>query len=261
MAPGKPAAGGVLMGVLGAAAVAVVTACAGGETKGQGDTTAATTGAVGEGGASASTGAGGAGGAGTGGAGGSGPPPPTVDCSAPAGPEGPLKLTLIAAGLAYPVQVKAAPGDPARLFIVSQHGQIHVIRDGVLLPEPFLDIDPLVMNVSEGNERGLLGLAFHPSYEENGRFFLHFTDASTPSGDTRIAEFRRGAGPDTADPTPVATVPPRSSPLRTTTVDRSSSAPPTASCTSASATAGVRATPSKTARISARCWARSSGST
>jgi glucose/arabinose dehydrogenase len=135
---------------------------------------------------------------------GGGLPQPTVDCSPPRGAEGPLKLTVVASGIDRPLLVKNAPGDPSRLFVVSQNGRIFLIKDGVLQQTPFLDIDDLVPNVSGGDERGLLGLAFHPNYQQNGRFFVHYSDTNT--GDTRIAEFRRGANDDTADPVMVGMI-------------------------------------------------------
>ena len=84
--------------------------------------------------------------------------------------------------------------DRARLFVVEQAGRIRVVRDGNLLGASFLDI---ASRVSSGGERGLLGLAFHPRYSENGRFFVNYTDRS---GDTHVAEFRVGSNPDLADP-------------------------------------------------------------
>jgi glucose/arabinose dehydrogenase len=70
--------------------------------------------------------------------------------------------------------------------------------DGGLLPEPFLDLSD---EVSCCGERGLLGLAFHPDYDSNGRFVVHYTDAA---GDTVVAEFARSASdPDRAAPTEV----------------------------------------------------------
>src|SRR6185369_3505128 len=93
--------------------------------------------------------------------------------------------------------VGAAAGDPSRLFVVEQPGRIRIIKDGTLAATPFLDISDAI---SSGGERGLLGLAFHPSYTTNGRFFVNFTN---PDGDTVIAEFRRSAAnPDVADPQP-----------------------------------------------------------
>lgn len=72
-----------------------------------------------------------------------------------------------------------------RLFVVEQDGFIRIVRKGKLKQRPFLDISDL----TEGEgEQGLLGLAFHPLYEKNRRFFVHYTAAD---GDTVIAEFKR----------------------------------------------------------------------
>ena len=173
------------------------------------DESADPTGTTTSGGGSTTTGEGGAGGlgggttTGTGGAGGA-PPQPTVDCSAPSGAEGTLQRTDVVTGLSRPLLAKGAPGDLTRLFVLAQNGQILIIKDGVLQPTPFLDISALSTQVSGNDERGFLGFAFHPGYQQNGRFFVHYTDIG--SGDTRIAEYRRGADADTADPTMVSMV-------------------------------------------------------
>jgi glucose/arabinose dehydrogenase len=104
-----------------------------------------------------------------------------------------LRAAVVADGVEAPLFVTAPPGDP-RLFVVEQPGRIRVIRDGKLLPRPFLD---LTARVSYGGERGLLGLAFHPAYARNGFFFVNFTDRA---GDTHVERFRVGADPDRADP-------------------------------------------------------------
>lgn len=103
-----------------------------------------------------------------------------------------LTATLIVAGLQNPLDVQSIPGDRTRLFVVEQAGRIRVVRSGALLTTPFLDI---VARVGSGGERGLLGLAFHPRYSSNGRFFVNYTDRS---GDSHISEFRAG-DPDRAD--------------------------------------------------------------
>jgi glucose/arabinose dehydrogenase len=77
--------------------------------------------------------------------------------------------------------------------VVEQPGRIRIVRDGTVLATPFLDI---ATRISFGGERGLLGLAFHPRYGENGRFFVNYTD---PRGDTHISEFRASATADVAD--------------------------------------------------------------
>ena len=89
-----------------------------------------------------------------------------------------------------PVLVTAPAGD-GRLFVVEQTGKIKV-KSGASV-STFLDIDPLSVCCGE---RGLLGMAFHPDYAANGRFFVHYSDNS---GDTVIAEYQVSADPDVAD--------------------------------------------------------------
>jgi glucose/arabinose dehydrogenase len=102
-------------------------------------------------------------------------------------------LQEIASGLAFPVYLTSPPADD-RLFVLEKDGRIRVIKGGVLLGAPFLDITDLV---SKANEQGLLGLAFAPDYAASGRFIVHYTDQN---GDTRISSFRVSADPDRADP-------------------------------------------------------------
>ncbi len=104
-----------------------------------------------------------------------------------------VTLRPVVSGLAAPVYLTAPPGD-ARLFVVEQPGRIRVIRNGRLLPRAFLD---LTAKVGYGGERGLLGLAFHPHYAENGRFYVDYTDRN---GDTRVERYTAAPGADTADP-------------------------------------------------------------
>jgi len=106
----------------------------------------------------------------------------------------PVALQPVASGLAFPLYLTAPPGDP-RLFIVEKGGTIRIVKDGALLPVPFLDISD---RVSTGGEQGLLGLAFDPSYAGTGRFIVHYTDVS---GTTTVSSFHVSAGdPDQADP-------------------------------------------------------------
>jgi glucose/arabinose dehydrogenase len=122
-------------------------------------------------------------------------PPPGATCGAGTPVSGMPALTtqLVARGLGNPLDLQAAPGDRTRVFVVEQGGRIRIIRDGALQGGSFLDIGS---RISAGGERGLLGLAFHPRYAENGRFFVNYTDRS---GDTHIAEFRVSGNPDQAD--------------------------------------------------------------
>ena len=96
-----------------------------------------------------------------------------------------------------PVGVVQPPGEATDLYVVDQLGEIVIVRDGAILPTPFLEVD-VDFSPSE-NERGLLGLAFHPQYADNGRFFVYYT--ATEGGRQRniLGEFHRTAG-DVADP-------------------------------------------------------------
>ena len=108
-----------------------------------------------------------------------------------------VKSQRVVGGLQWPVYVTAPVGDEHRLFVVLQNGLISIIKDGVLLSEPFLDIDALVPDVSTYDERGLLGLAFHPDYPSNGTFYVNYIDEN---GNTVIARYAVSADPDLADP-------------------------------------------------------------
>lgn len=101
----------------------------------------------------------------------------------------------IASGLTRPIGLEHAGDGSGRLFIVEQAGVLRIWQDGRVLPEPFLDIRQRVG--SSGNEQGLLGLAFHPRYLENGYFYLNYTDRE---GNTVIARYRVSADPNRADP-------------------------------------------------------------
>jgi glucose/arabinose dehydrogenase len=73
-----------------------------------------------------------------------------------------------------------------RLFVVEQPGRIKIVKDGQVLPKPFLDIRK---EVDFGGEKGLLGLAFHPDFKHNGYFYVDYT-APKPKLHTVIAEFK-----------------------------------------------------------------------
>ena len=97
--------------------------------------------------------------------------------------------------LAQPVLAIGAGDGSNRLFIVQKGGRIRIVKNGNLLPTPFLDISSLV---SQGSEQGLLGLAFSPAFKTNRRFYVNYTNRA---GDTIVREYRARAGnPDVADP-------------------------------------------------------------
>ncbi len=97
-----------------------------------------------------------------------------------------IALQPVVGGLDHPVLVTNA-GD-ARLFVAEQTGRIRIVNGGSLLATPFLDVSG---KISSGSERGLLGLAFHPAYATNGRFFVYYTRSD---GDIQVSEFQRSAG-------------------------------------------------------------------
>ena len=108
------------------------------------------------------------------------PPPPPAEVARS------VKLERVATGLRMPVALTFAPGDAERrLFIVEKPGYVRVLRGGKLDALPFLDVHD---RVSGATEQGLLGLAFHPQFAKNGRFYVNYTDRK---GDTRVVEFDR----------------------------------------------------------------------
>ncbi len=113
-------------------------------------------------------------------------------------PASQLKIDLKAAveGFQSPVGIVNAVDGSNRLFIVERAGTIRVVRNGQRVEKPFLDITPMVN--SGYTERGLLGLAFHPKYKENGLFFIYYT---AQPGDVTLARYKVSANdPDVADP-------------------------------------------------------------
>ncbi|MBK8505153.1 MAG: PQQ-dependent sugar dehydrogenase [Saprospiraceae bacterium] len=107
------------------------------------------------------------------------------------------QLDVFKTGFTNSIGLANAGDGSERLFIVEQAGRIIIIENGITLATPFLDIDPIV--ISGGGERGLLGLAFHPDYENNGYFFVHYSDNN---GDTQISRFsRQVSNPNLADAT------------------------------------------------------------
>ena len=103
--------------------------------------------------------------------------------------------TQVVTGLQSPTGIVNAGDGSGRLFIVEQPGRIRVVQAGRLLDRPFLDISDRVG--ANGSERGLLGLAFHPKYKENGYFYVNYTDRN---GNTVISRFKVTGDANAADP-------------------------------------------------------------
>lgn len=115
------------------------------------------------------------------------------DGTTPPAGETAIRLEAVATGLQSPVHVTAPAGD-ARLFIVEQPGRIRIVENGQLVSTPFLDLST---RVSSGGERGLLSVAFHPRYAQNGFLYVNYTDRN---GDTRIERYHVSADRNRADP-------------------------------------------------------------
>ena len=114
------------------------------------------------------------------------------------GPAGPpvlpdLTLDTIAVGMSHPLFVTTPPGDGTRLFIVERTGQIRIMKNGVLLTTPFLDI---TAELFSGNEQGILGLAFPPDYATSRYFVVYYVN---PNAETALSRFHvASATADTA---------------------------------------------------------------
>jgi glucose/arabinose dehydrogenase len=110
-----------------------------------------------------------------------------------------LALQTVVTGVDRPVYL-TAPANDDRLFIVEQRGRIRIVKNGQLVTQPFLDItDRVTVLGGLGDERGLLGLAFHPSFASNRFLYVNYTDRA---GDTRIERYTASStNPDVADQT------------------------------------------------------------
>ncbi|MBW3602160.1 MAG: PQQ-dependent sugar dehydrogenase [Actinobacteria bacterium] len=105
-----------------------------------------------------------------------------------------LALRPVTRGLDTPV-FATAPADDPRLFVVERGGRVRIVARGRLAARPFLDVSD---RTRTDGEYGLLGLAFHPGYARNGRFFVHYS--ARANGATVLAEYRVSDDPDRADP-------------------------------------------------------------
>ena len=94
----------------------------------------------------------------------------------------------VVSGLSSPLEIGNANDGSGRLYVVQQAGTIRIVKNGVLLPAPFLNI---TAKISSGGERGLLGLAFHPNYRVNGRYFVYYTRVG--DGAIVIERYQRAA--------------------------------------------------------------------
>jgi cysteine-rich repeat protein len=109
-----------------------------------------------------------------------------------------LDSELVLGGLTRPILVLAAPLDPNRLFIVLQDGFVRILKNGVLLPTEFIDVEDDVSCTGSCGEQGLLGMAFAPDYDTSGVFYLSFTNNA---GDNEVRRYTVSGNPDVANTT------------------------------------------------------------
>lgn len=117
-----------------------------------------------------------------------------ANTAVPPAPVASIQLVpVVTEGLTRPLYLTHAFDE--RLFVVEQDGTIQIVENGRVISPPFLDISDRVG--AQGNEQGLLSVAFHPDYQNNGRFFVNYTNTG---GDTIIAQYQVQAGnPNQAD--------------------------------------------------------------
>jgi glucose/arabinose dehydrogenase len=125
----------------------------------------------------------------------------TAALPSPSAPETPNSISLapVVSGLSSPVDLQAADDGSGRLFVVEQAGTIRVLQAGALLARPFLDIRA---RVTFSGEMGLLGMALHPAFARNQRFYVNYVRTlGTGQLQTVIAEYRASvADANQADP-------------------------------------------------------------
>ncbi len=114
------------------------------------------------------------------------------------GPPPTLALTPVVSGLSSPVDLQQPNDGSGRFFVVEQGGRIRILQNGSLLATPFLDISSkVVVDIEEG----LLGIAFHPQFAQNGRYYVNYDRRGGPQGQqTVIAEYTVPTGGNVTDP-------------------------------------------------------------
>ena len=116
-----------------------------------------------------------------------------------------IELQVIASGFNSPAVLTNAEDGTNRLFVADQIGIVYVIENDVLLTDPFLDISDKIVDLSTAyDERGLLGITFHPDYENNGKFYIYYSAPKSGSGidhESIISEYTVSSGnTNIADP-------------------------------------------------------------
>ena len=118
-------------------------------------------------------------------------------------PEINAKYDIIAEGFNSPIFLTHAGDGTNRLYVVDQIGKIYVIENNELIDQPFLDITNKIVELDfTYDERGLLGLTFHPNYKENGKFYVYYSSPKSGENinhETILSEFRVSQNPNIAN--------------------------------------------------------------
>lgn len=131
----------------------------------------------------------------------------TISCSFGTNDSGAIvySVTLkpVVSGLEAPIGMAAPDDGSGRLFVIEQQGMVRIIKSGQLISQPFLDVSGKLDQMGEGySEKGLLGIAFHPSYRSNGKFYIYYSAPTVTNGmdhKSVIEEYTVSANADVAN--------------------------------------------------------------
>ncbi len=113
-----------------------------------------------------------------------------------------IKAVRVTGGMSSPCGVAAAPGDNSRLFVIERTGRVRIIENGVLQAAPLINLSSGIL--ASGYDQGLLGIAFHPNFQQNGFFFVNYTN---PSGHSVVVRYHiPPATPNIADANSATTI-------------------------------------------------------
>jgi glucose/arabinose dehydrogenase len=123
-----------------------------------------------------------------------------TEATTPAAAPVEARLNLVTDQLQLPTAMATANDGSGRLFVIEQEGRVRVLKDGKLQAKPYLDLLSQVVKNSGYDERGLLGLAFHPQFKQNGKLYVYYS-AKTSGANHKsvIQEFTASPGADAAD--------------------------------------------------------------
>jgi glucose/arabinose dehydrogenase len=112
-----------------------------------------------------------------------------------------VALQPVASGFSAPLDLEQPADGSGRLFVVEQGGRIRILANGGVLDPPFLDISNKIAPNSVGTEMGLLGMTFHPAFQQNRKFYVNYVRSNAGQLQSVIAEYQQNtANPNFADP-------------------------------------------------------------